>query len=82
MEKFQARKKLTRYTLRCAGTTSSVSSPIAPAATRCPLERLQNSLAKRRERTPTSLIQARAFISVTVHRDVDAKRVSVGDAPY
>src|SRR5438445_477499 len=36
------------HTLRCARTNSSVSSAIAPAATRRPLSRMQNSLATRR----------------------------------
>jgi hypothetical protein len=36
------------HTLRCARTTSSVSSPMEPAATRRPLSRMQNSLATRR----------------------------------
>jgi enamine deaminase RidA (YjgF/YER057c/UK114 family) len=36
------------HTLKCASTTSSVSSPIGPAATRRPLSRMQNSLATRR----------------------------------
>ena len=38
----------TGHTLRCARTTSSVRSPIAPAETRRPLSRMQNSLATRR----------------------------------
>ena len=37
-------RQMNGHTLRCARTTSSVSSPIAPAATRRPLERMQNSL--------------------------------------